>query len=475
MERKQEKKRIKKLLLSALCFCTMCICGVLFNELTVCAAEKTISVKDDDSLNVKVNTGDTGTIVPIQNTMEYDVIDYDEAGNPVYEPNTWNQVVRYEYSAESYSDKPCIKIDQNGRYETLNPGSGEVRVTGYNSNGNSVFSADVYFNVQLSMSEVKLAKTSVKCSLIPIYNYGNSAYYGDAEFDIKVKSPVELDQSMSGINLRCKSSNKKVRVVSSSLSKNVLHIKVHADKKCTTNLTITIAKKKFKVKVSFKPVKISATSLLLENGNTKKLKVSGYSGRITWSSSNNAVATVSSSGVIKGKKIGNAVITAKLGKKRIGCAVSVTTGTLIQVCNRATYIGTHWQYSQPLRTQPGYYDCSALVWKAYKECAGLTFGNASYPGTTRTESAWCRANNRMISGGYTYKKVTKMQLNPGDLVFKSEDLGNPYNTTYHVEMFTGYTCIGYDSKNKPIVTSRWASRSDGYGAEDGSLLARPIG
>lgn len=466
---------MKKLLLSALCFCAMCLCGVLFNEITACAAEKTISVRSDDDLEVKINAGDTGNIVPVQNSLEYDVIGYDEAGNPVYEPNTWNQVVRYEYSAESYSDNPCIRVDQNGRYEALTSGSGEVEITGYNSNGSSVFSAKIDFEIRLDMSAVKLAKKSVKCSLIPVYNYGSSAYYGDAEFDIKVKSPVELDQSMSQINLRCKSSNKKVRVVSSTLSKNVLHIKLHADKKCTTNLTITIAKKKFKVKVSFKPVKISTNSLLLENGHTKKLKVSGYSGRITWHSSNEGVAVVSSSGVVKGKNIGNAVITAKLGKKRIGCAVSVTTGTLIQVCNRATYIGTHWQYSQPLRTQPGYYDCSALVWKAYKECAGLTFGNANYPGTTRTESAWCRANNRIITGGYTYKKVQKMQLNPGDLVFKSEDLGNPYNTTYHVEMFTGYACIGYNSKNKPMVTTCWAARGMGYGAEDGSLLARPIG
>lgn len=80
----------------------------------------------------------------------------------------------------------------------------------------------------------------------------------------------------------------------------------------------------------------------------------------------------------------------------------------------------------------------------------------------------------MIKGGYSYKKVKKMQINPGDLVFKSTNLGDPYRTTYHVEMFTGYLCLGYDSKGKANVTSLWASRDPGYSAAEGSLLARPL-
>lgn len=325
----------------------------------------------------------------------------------------------------------------------------------------------------LDMTNVTLEKTKLEGYLVPTYTYGSYVNYGDVEFDIAVNSPVVLDETMRGINLTCKSSNKKVQA-SASLTNNVLHLIIHGDKKCTTKLTVSIGGKKFEIKVSLKPVKISASSLLLEKGKTKKLKISGCSKGITWSSSNKKIATVSKDGVVKGKKIGNVVITAKIGKNRIGCAVSVTTKKLKKVCERATYIGTHWQYSQAKRTQNGYYDCSALVWKAYKECAGVTFGNAGYPGTTRTESAWCRDHGRMIKGGYTYKKVQKMQLNPGDLVFKSNSSKDPYGTTYHVEMFTGYTCLGYDNKGKPIITSLWAARDPGYGAADGSLLARPM-
>lgn len=324
----------------------------------------------------------------------------------------------------------------------------------------------------LDMTTVTLQNTSVTAYLVPTYSDGKSTYYNYAEADIIVNSAVVLDEK-DGIDLTCKSSGKKVQVYA-SLSQNVLHLKLYGNKKCSTKLTIGIAGKSFKVNVNLKPVKISNQSLLLERGKTKKLKIVGCSKGVKWSSSNKKIATVSKTGVVKGKKIGNVVITAKIGSKSVGCAVSVTTGTLKRVCERATYIGTNWSYSQAKRTQAGFYDCSSLVWKAYMECAGFSFGNANYPGTSATEAAWCNANGRMIKGGYSYKKVKKMQLNPGDIVFKSTDAGNPYNTTYHVEMFTGYICTGYDSKGKPLVSALWAARSIGYGAAEGSLLARPL-
>ena len=158
----------------------------------------------------------------------------------------------------------------------------------------------------------------------------------------------------------------------------------------------------------------------------------------------------------------------------MGCAVSVTSSKIKKVCKRGTYIGTHWKYSQKKRTQSGYYDCSALVWKAYKKGAGFTFGDSHYPGTTDTESAWCKTHKKMVKGGYKYKNVEKMKLNPGDIVFKSTNPKKPYKTTYHVEMFTGYLCYGFDSNGKAMVTSLWAARGAGYGAEEGSLLARPM-
>lgn len=232
--------------------------------------------------------------------------------------------------------------------------------------------------------------------------------------------------------------------------------------------------KEFQVQADLQPVKRFVNSYLLAKGKTKKLSLSGYSGKITWSSTNPKVASVSRSGVVKGKTIGNVVITAKLEDQRIGCAVSVTTEALKKVCAKGTYIYENWKYSQPKRAQNGYYDCSALVWKAYHPYTKINFGT-TYVGCTATEAPWCRDKGKLMKGGFSTKKMQKMQMYPGDIVFKSSDPKHPYTTTTHVEMFTGYACTGYDYNGKPIVIDKWAARDPGYGYsfEEGSLWARP--
>lgn len=503
----RKKNKLREFLAFALGFGILCLGIMMLNEVKVNAAEQTVNVNNGDSLTIQVHPGDTGTIVPNLATIDTPSDDnwYDDFGDDWYDSWNYNQIdvlsndsygttvdnptdnstddpaigtgsqeIKFEYSVEDYEELPIVTVDESGKYQILeNFGREYVSVIGRDSQERTVFRATVIFIVRVDMTDVTLQKTNLIAYLIPSYYNGDYVSYDSAQIDVKLNSKTVLSDDMYGIDLESKVSSKNVGVYA-TLSDNVLHLTLSGQKKCTVTVTVTIAEKKFKIKISLKPVKISTNSVLLEKGKTKQLKVSNWPGKLKWSSSNKNIASVSKSGVVKGKKIGNIVITAKIGDKQVGCAVSVTTSKLKKVCRRGTYIGTHWTYSQPRRTESGYYDCSALVWKAYKECAGLDFGSAFYPGTTVTESAWCKAKGRMIKGGYTYKKVKKMQLNPGDIVFKSEDMKNPYGTTYHVEMFTGYACTGYDSKGKPEVTSLWAARGAGYGAIDGSLLGRPM-
>ena len=88
------------------------------------------------------------------------------------------------------------------------------------------------------------------------------------------------------------------------------------------------------VKAAKKPaptsVKLSQTKLTLTAGKTKKLtckvKPVGANTKVTWSSDNPAVATVSSKGVVKGIKAGTATVTVKAtgNKKKAKCKVTVT-------------------------------------------------------------------------------------------------------------------------------------------------------
>lgn len=70
-------------------------------------------------------------------------------------------------------------------------------------------------------------------------------------------------------------------------------------------------------------VKLNKTKITLYVGKTATLKLKNNKQKVKWSSSNKKVATVSSKGKVKGIKKGKATITAKVGKKKYTCKVTV--------------------------------------------------------------------------------------------------------------------------------------------------------
>lgn len=70
-------------------------------------------------------------------------------------------------------------------------------------------------------------------------------------------------------------------------------------------------------------IKISKKTLTLEKGKTKTLKISGTKKKMTWSSSNEMVAAVSSKGKVTAKAVGTATITASVSGKKLTCEVTV--------------------------------------------------------------------------------------------------------------------------------------------------------
>ena len=71
-------------------------------------------------------------------------------------------------------------------------------------------------------------------------------------------------------------------------------------------------------------VKLNKTNVTLTKGYTCQLKVSGTSNKVTWTSSNKSVASVSSKGLVKAQKAGTARIKAAVkGGKTYTCNVTV--------------------------------------------------------------------------------------------------------------------------------------------------------
>ena len=73
-------------------------------------------------------------------------------------------------------------------------------------------------------------------------------------------------------------------------------------------------------------IKLNKKSITITKGKTYTLKVKGTKKKAKWSSSKKSVATVSKKGKVTGKKRGSATITAKIGKKKYKCKVTVKYG-----------------------------------------------------------------------------------------------------------------------------------------------------
>ncbi|MBB2182410.1 Ig-like domain-containing protein [Lachnospiraceae bacterium MD1] len=129
------------------------------------------------------------------------------------------------------------------------------------------------------------------------------------------------------------SSKKSVATVSSSG-------KVTAKAKGTAKITATVAGKKLTCTVTvLPPIKISSTSATLYIGDSKTLKITGTTKKVTWSSSKKSVATVSSSGKVTAKAAGTATITAKVAGKVRTCKITVKTPIKISASSASLYVG----------------------------------------------------------------------------------------------------------------------------------------
>ncbi len=104
-------------------------------------------------------------------------------------------------------------------------------------------------------------------------------------------------------------------------------------KKCFHGKAPSSSKKTSKKKTTKKTTKKAAaktfnfslnkTKIVIKKGETKKLKVVGTKRKAKWSTKKKSIATVSSKGVVKGKKKGTTVIKAKISGKVRKCKVIV--------------------------------------------------------------------------------------------------------------------------------------------------------
>ena len=116
------------------------------------------------------------------------------------------------------------------------------------------------------------------------------------------------------------SSNKKIATVTSKG-------KVTAKKAGIAYIYAKVSGKKLKCKIKVESPTLSTTYKTIYWDSTSKLTVKNTTQKVTWSSSNKKVATVSSNGTVKGIKVGQAYIYAKVGGKTLRCTLNVQKHT----------------------------------------------------------------------------------------------------------------------------------------------------
>lgn len=151
-------------------------------------------------------------------------------------------------------------------------------------------------------------KAKITCK-VTVKNPGIAAKAAKTTIYTKGQTSTKITVTKTGVSGTAKftSSNKSVATVN---SKGV----VTAKKAGTVKITVQVGKYKKAVtlKVKNASLKLAKAAATIKKGKTTTIKASAVpSGKVTYTSSNKKVATVTSKGVVKGVKKGTAVITVK--------------------------------------------------------------------------------------------------------------------------------------------------------------------
>lgn len=147
----------------------------------------------------------------------------------------------------------------------------------------------------------------------------------------KAASTVKLNKTSTAIyvgeTVQLKISGTKDKIQWSTDNKSIASVsskgKVKGIKKGTATITAKIGKKSYTCKVKVSNQSISATELMLAEGDIETINIKGAVGTVTWKSSNPKIATVDANGTIIAAKEGNTTITGTSNNKEYRCKLTV--------------------------------------------------------------------------------------------------------------------------------------------------------
>ncbi len=205
----------------------------------------------------------------------------------------------------------------------------------------------------------------------------------------------------------------------------------------------------------------SSSMLVMSKGESITLKLKGLStsDMVKYSSDDKTIATVSKTGKIKAKGLGETNIIATVGDVTLTYRVGVTTKQAVKALlyARKNFNST---YSQAKRMQKGFYDCSSFVWRSYQSGKTYVGPNKNWAPTAADMAKWCVQNGYMIFSG----TADTSKMLPGDLIFETGANNGRYMGIYHVDMYQG------NGSAVTVARNKWFS-----GQVYNVMIARPTG
>lgn len=166
---------------------------------------------------------------------------------------------------------------------------------------------------------------SFSFALIPAILPINETSFVSEAASVKISKKSYTMNKGENFTLNISGTNRKVKWSTSDKSIATVNSKgkVTAKKKGKVTITAKVNGKKYKCKITVEEPKLNKTNCSLIEGKTVNLKVKNTTQKIKWSSSNKGVAKINSKGKITAIGSGDAIITAKVGKTKYTCNISV--------------------------------------------------------------------------------------------------------------------------------------------------------
>ena len=307
------------------------VCGKVLKAQETIPAKGHTEVKDAAVASTALVEGKTegshcsvcGTVLKKQNTIA--------KLTPIITLTAPDLKMRTGQSTTAFRAKQFAAGDYVTAVTSSNPGvvkvtevkkNGTFRLTAGKKKGNATVTVTLASGKKATF-KVTVQKGAVKTTKITTSAKSLTLTKGDTYK--KLASSISVTPVTSKEKITYTSSNKKVATV----SKNGV---IRAKKAGTAKITVKSGKKKVSVTVKVKAVKTTNISGVpatkrITKGKTFKIKAvatpKNTDEKITFKSSNKKVATVTSKGVVKGKKKGTATITVQSGSKKVTCKVTV--------------------------------------------------------------------------------------------------------------------------------------------------------